>query len=83
MAPVRGSGEPRVAHNLSAYSVMSDRGDSYTDCGKDHSNRGSLGEARGSRRTRLFRLESGSQRVQRDVDEEMEFHLAMREHKLI
>lgn len=35
------------------------------------------------RRKRAFRIESGAQRVQRDVDEEMEFHLAMRTQKLI
>ncbi|MEO7363851.1 MAG: permease prefix domain 1-containing protein, partial [Gemmatimonadaceae bacterium] len=34
------------------------------------------------RRPRLFRLETGAQSVQRDVDEEMEFHLAMRAQKL-
>lgn len=35
------------------------------------------------RRRRAFRLESGAQRIQRDVDEEMEFHLAMRTEKLV
>lgn len=35
------------------------------------------------RRQRAFRIESGAQRVQRDVDEEMEFHLAMRTQKLV
>ncbi|MGV3710925.1 MAG: ADOP family duplicated permease [Gemmatimonas sp.] len=34
------------------------------------------------RRARLFRLESGAARVTRDVDEEMLFHLEMRQKKL-
>ncbi|MEP6835692.1 MAG: ABC transporter permease, partial [Gemmatimonas sp.] len=38
--------------------------------------------AASDRRPRMFRLETGAQRVQRDVDEEMEFHLAMRADKL-
>ncbi|MEO7995909.1 MAG: ABC transporter permease [Gemmatimonadaceae bacterium] len=38
--------------------------------------------AHSDRQKRAFRIESGAQRVQRDVDEEMEFHLAMRTQKL-
>ncbi|MEP6765778.1 MAG: ABC transporter permease, partial [Gemmatimonadaceae bacterium] len=35
------------------------------------------------RKQRAFRIESGAARVERDVDEEMEFHLAMRAQKFM
>jgi len=67
---------------------MSDHGEQMADGSERESaddnatNKCSFNDQHADRRPRLFRLETGAQRVQRDVDEEMEFHLAMRAQKL-